>query len=227
MEFINEYHKLYERNRIWEKNTFLGVPMWKLPFDAFVIAELMYKVKPHFIIETGTGKGGSALFYAAIFELMGFGMVYTCDINLHNLLHDEFEWEDRISLLSGNSIDPSVIETIEEKIRNDFNMKDENGVFFDIGMNPCRGMVILDSWHSYEHVLKEMKIYKKFVDIGSYMVVEDTHTAGHPVPWEHEDGGPYQAVEEYLKTYDDFEVDWKCEKHLMTFNPKGYLRRVK
>jgi cephalosporin hydroxylase len=72
-----------------------------------------------------------------------------------------------------------------------------------------------------------MEIYKKFVDIGSYMVVEDTHAAGHPVPWEHENGGPYQAVEEFLSNNDDFEVDWECEKHLMTFNPKGYLRRVK
>ena len=91
-----------------------------------------------------------------------------------------------------------------------------------------RNMVLLDSWHEKEHVKKEMARYSPFVSIGSYMIIEDTHANGHPVPWEHDNDGPYEAVEDWLKLHGDYWVDdYECEKHLMTFNPKGYLKRIK
>jgi cephalosporin hydroxylase len=62
IDCVDDFHKLYERNRIWEKNTWLGIPCWKLPMDAFVIQELIVKTRPDYIIETGTGHGGSAMF---------------------------------------------------------------------------------------------------------------------------------------------------------------------
>jgi cephalosporin hydroxylase len=59
------------------------------------------------------------------------------------------------------------------------------------------------------------------------MIVEDTHAGnpGHPIKWKYDNKGSYEAVEAFLKMNDDFEIDWRCEKHLMTFNPRGYLRR--
>ena len=76
----DEYHKWYETNRIWEKTSWLGTPMWKLPFDAFIIQELICMIKPDLIIETGTGCGGSSVFYASIMQLLDKGEIITIDI---------------------------------------------------------------------------------------------------------------------------------------------------
>ena len=209
---IDEYHKFYEKNRIWEKNTFLGIPCWKLPMDAFVIQELIFKTKPEFIIETGTGYGGSALFYAAICELIGEGRIITVDIdNNKRKTHrwGQFEWEDRIKFIIGDSLD--------------------NKVFIDINETvgcESKCMVILDSWHSKEHVYREMLMYNKFVKQGGYMIIEDSHAAGNPVPWDYDDEGPMGAINQWINSYGDkWEIDTDCEKNLLTFNPKGYLRR--
>jgi len=208
MQALDEYHKLYEQARIWEKNTWLGVQFFKLPFDAFVIQELIVKIRPEYIIETGTAKGGSALFYASICELIGEGNVITVDINLQYDSNEigKYEFADRIKFIHGGST---------------------NSLTYDEVYGIARGkrnMVILDSWHTKEHVLNEMAMYSKLVPKGSYMIVEDTHANGHPVPWKWGDG-PYEAVEEWLSVHgSEWEIDWECEKHLMTFNPMGYLR---
>lgn len=207
----DEYHKWYETNRIWEKTSWLGTPMWKLPFDAFIIQELICMIKPDLIIETGTGCGGSSVFYASIMQLINKGKVLTIDID-----GSKIDWYDvptpimdRIYPLCGSSVDRETIDIIDDL----YNPKETT-------------MVILDSWHSYEHVLQEMLLYKNYVSRGSFMIVEDTHVSGHPVEWEHGDG-PYEAVQDFLEKHDNFIVDSLCEKYEMTFNPSGYLRRVK
>lgn len=214
MEFINEYHKLYENARIWEDTTWMGIPCFKWPPDAFIMQELIYKCKPDYIIETGTGRGGSAYFYASICELMGQGRVITCDIEKKYDLNKmaQYEWIDRIDFISGSSTNPLVIKEIKRIVG-----------------NTTKNIVILDSWHSCSHVLQEIGIYEAFVGEGMYLIVEDTHAGkpGHPVEWKYDDGGAYEAVEFFLDHNKDFEVDWNCERHLMTFNHKGYLRRVK
>ncbi len=217
--FIDEYQKLYEKSRIWEKNTWFGIPMWKLPFDAFVIQELIVEIRPQYIIETGTGHGGSAMFYAAICELLGEGGVISIDIDgskRNSNKWGNFQWEDRITFLHGGSTNPLTIKEIYKATGwNDLERR-----YYGNG-----GLVILDSWHTKEHVLKEMELYSEFVDVDSYMIVEDTHVNGHPVPWEYGEG-PHEAVDEWLKKHKNWEIDFKCEKHLMTFNPNGYLKRI-
>lgn len=213
--FIDEYHKLYEGSKIWSKNSFMGIPCWKLPLDLMVIQELIYKTKPEFIIETGTGHGGSALFYASLCELMGQGQVITIDINMSKKDSNKwgmFEWEDRIEFIYGGSVNSNVVDRIENLVK-DFN---------------C--MVILDSWHTEEHVYEEMNIYSKFVPVNGYMVVEDTHAGnpGNPIQWKYDDKGPSAAVEKFLEeNKGKWVVDYECEKHLMSFNMGGYLRRIK
>lgn len=212
IDCVDDFHKVYERNRVWEKNTWLGIPCWKLPMDAFVIQELIYKTRPEYIIETGTGHGGSALFYASVCELIGEGRVISIDIDEEKLKSHkwgQFEWEDRIKFILGSSLDGPIMQEVKETVGCD---------------SKC--MVILDSWHSMEHVYKEMVIYGRLVKSGGYMIVEDSHAAGNPVPWKYDDVGPMGAITQWLHSYgDQWEADYNCHKHLVTFNPKGYLRR--
>jgi len=211
----SNYHIQYEKERIWANNTWMGVPCWKLPMDAFVIQELIVKLKPEFIIETGTGMGGSAMFYASICELLGEGKVITIDIENRRSNNEFWKkrpqvlYEDRIKFIIGDSLNPIVINDVNETVG---------------CQSKC--MVILDSWHSKEHVYREMLMYNKFVKEGGYMIVEDSHAAGNPVPWEHNDEGPMGAIIQWIDSYgDSWEIDESCEKHKMTFNPCGYLRR--
>ena len=208
MRCIDEFHKHYENSRIWENNHWLGSGCWKLPFDAFIIQEILYDIRPEWIIETGTGRGGSALFYASICELLGEGKVITIDIEDNCDNNNQFHWEDRITYLHGSSTNPIIYKDVKYL---------------------CKGkknMVILDSWHSYEHVCKELEMYESFVPVDSYIIVEDTHVNGHPVPWPH-GKGPYEAVDWFLSTRDNWQREYWTEKHLMTFNPGGFLRRIK
>ena len=204
------YHMWYEKNKIWEGNTWIGIPCWKLPIDAFVVQEIIEKTMPEFIIETGTGHGGSASFYASVFELLGQGHVITVDIeDRHDPNLFKYIWGDRITLMTGNSIDPNIFSEIKEKIGD---------------RRKC--MVILDSWHTMDHVYKEMEMYSQLVPKGGYMIVEDSHVNGNPVPWKWNDKGPMGAIEKWIEKYGyDWEIDKECEKHGMTFNPNGFLRR--
>lgn len=209
---IDKYHKMYENERIWEKNSWMGIPCWKLPMDMIVLQELIFKTKPEFIIETGTAYGGSALFYASICELIGKGEVISIDIDSKKLLSNKlgkFAWEDRITWMNGDSLDYKTLEMVKKATKDSKN---------------C--MVILDSWHSKEHVYREMLMYSKYVKKDGYMIVEDSHAAGNPVPWVYDDEGPMGAIVQWIHSYsDEWEIDKECEKHLMTFNPNGYLRR--
>lgn len=211
---VDKFHQEYERKRIWETTTWLGVPAWKLPFDAWVMQEIIFMVKPDLIIETGTGHGGSALFYASVLELIGKGIVITVD--KENKI-PEFQshsvrrlWRDRVLFRQADSLE--VFAEIKRGIR----------------MEPADEavIVILDSWHTKEHVLKEMEIYGSIVTKDSYLIVEDTHSNGHPVEWEWGEG-PMEAVCEFLKAHSEYEIDHWPERLGMTFNPNGYLRRVR
>ncbi len=208
-ESIDRFHIHYEQNRIWENARWLGVPIWKLPFDAFIIQELIYKIKPDYIIETGTGKGGSAVFYASILELIGKGTVITIDIDpSFNKNNIQENLRKRIIQITGDSVSHQVFTKVDALTAGE------------------KSLVLLDSWHIYYHVLKELELYSQFVSTGSYIIVEDTHI-NNPVPWEYGDDGPMEAVKKFLSMRDDFIADKECEKHGMTFNPNGYLKRVK
>jgi len=210
MKISDEYHKYFEKKRLWETITWFGIPMWKLPNDALILQEIIWETGPDVIIETGTGMGGSALFYASILKLFdNRGIVVTIDkekkVDFSSMW---FPWSDAIVQIIGSSDELSVIREVEKHCKH-FNT-----------------MVILDSFHSYEYVTKELQIYSRYVSEGCYLVVEDTHVSGHPVEWKY-GKGPYEAVQEFLSHNDCFEIDLYRERLEMTFNPHGYLRRVK
>ena len=86
--------------------------------------------------------------------------------------------------------------------------------------------MILDSDHSKPHVLRELELYSGFVTPGSYLIVEDTNLNGHPA-YPDFGPGPMEAVDKFLSANDEFVVDQRCERFLLTMYPKGYLRRVR
>ena len=86
-------------------------------------------------------------------------------------------------------------------------------------------LVVLDSDHTRDHVLKEMHIYGPMVTLGSYIIVEDSNLNGHPVN-PAAGPGPMEAIDAFLEESDGFVIDATREKYLVSFNPRGYLKRV-
>jgi cephalosporin hydroxylase len=205
-KIVRRFHRLYyyARKQTWANTFWLDVQTAKCPLDLWIYQEIICQTKPDIIIETGTAGGGSALFLASICDLLNRGRIITIDSR---------EWggrpdHQRIKYLTGSSVSEEIAEEIRRLI------KDEDSV-----------MVILDSDHSAEHVLRELNIYSQFVNKGNYLIVEDTNVNGHPVLPLY-GAGPMEAVEQFLKHRKDFAVDRQREKYFMTFNPKGYLRRA-
>lgn len=204
----------------------LGRPVLQLPTDIMALQELIWEVKPDLIIETGIAHGGSIIFSASMLELLGGdGLVVGIDIDIRE--HNRIEIEKhpmfkRITLLEGSSID----EKIEEQVNS-------------IAKNRKKIMVILDSFHTHEHVLKELEIYSKFVSVDSYLIVFDTNIEFncddiHEInkdlpkrPWS-VGNNPWTAVKEFLKINETFIIDKSIEsKIVFTSAPDGFLKKVK
>ncbi len=206
---VDSFHQLYYDSNLlggtWRNTRFLGVPAQKCPLDLFIYQEILFDLKPDLIIEAGTASGGGAYFLASMCELMGHGEVVTIDIT-NTVVSPSHK---RIKYILGSSTSEQVYRQVENIA------KDKKSI-----------LVILDSDHSKKHVLRELKLYNKFVSIGSYLIVEDTNINGHPVNKEYGDG-PMEAVEEFLTKNKEFEIDKSREKYYLTFNPNGYLKKIK
>jgi cephalosporin hydroxylase len=172
--------------------------------DLWVIQETISELSPSLIIECGTNRGGSALFYAHLLDLIGSGEIITVDIRkLHELRHP------RITFLVGSTTSREVYDRVAEVALR------SNGPV----------MVILDSDHSHEHVLRELELYAPLVTPGSYCLVQDGVIDVLPC-FKGDRPGPLGAIERFLKSHDEFEIDYfKCERFLITHHPKGWLRR--
>ena len=205
-EVVRRFHRIYysANRRTWRNTHWRGVPVFKCPLDLWVYQEILHEVRPDLIVEAGTKHGGSAYHLASICDLLGHGAVVTIDINpLPNR-----PAHPRITYVTGSSTDPSVVGQVDERI-----------------VDGSSVMVILDSDHSREHVLAELDIWHSRVSIGSYLIVEDTNINGHPVT-ENLGPGPWEAVTEWLPRHPGFRRDATREKFFLTFNPRGYMKRV-
>lgn len=197
------FHRLYYDTAVWKDTYWLGVRTQKCPLDLWIYQEILHETRPDLILETGTAHGGSALYLASVCDLLGRGEVVTVDIYPIEGRPEH----DRITYITGSSTADEVVAEVERLVT-----------------GHERVLVILDSDHSRDHVLDELRIYSRFVTPDSYLVVEDTNVNGHPVMPEH-GPGPMEALEEYLAETDEFEVDIAREKFFMTFNPRGFLRK--
>jgi cephalosporin hydroxylase len=203
---VERFHRLYygHSGRTWRNTYWLGISLQKCPLDLWVYQELLNEVQPQLVVETGTCAGGSALYLASCLDLIGRGRVITIDI----LEREGLPAHERIEYLTGSSTDAAIIERVRHEAT---------------AVSPV--MVILDSDHSRDHVLGELRAYARFVTPGSYLVVEDTNINGRPV--ERAFGpGPHEAVESFLREDPSFTRDTTCEKFFLTFNPGGFLRRL-
>jgi cephalosporin hydroxylase len=191
--------------QIWANTRWLGVQALKGPWDLWIAQELLEETRPDLLIETGVAQGGSALYYASVFELLGGGEVVGVDLDTSSVASAVRE-HPRIRLLEGGSTDPEVVSALSEASRGK------------------RTMVVLDSDHSAAHVLQELKSLAPLVAPGCYLIVEDT-AIGRPLGKELLPG-PAEALEEWLAEGQPFEVDRSREKFLLTGSPGGYLRRI-
>ena len=214
--FLRMNQHKYSYNFSW-----MGRPIIAYPQDMIAMQEIIYEVKPDLIIETGVAHGGSIVYYASLLELIGTGgLVLGIDIDIrkHNRdLIEEHPMMKRIQLIEGSSVSDEVINQVKAIVSKKKTI-----------------MVCLDSNHTHEHVLQELKLYAPLTSAGSYCVVFDTVVEDMPddYDWGHRTWGkgnsPKTAVWEYLKTHDEFEVDKSIDnKLLISVAPDGYLKRVK
>jgi len=198
----------------------LGRPIIQFPQDIIAMQEIIWRVKPDLIIETGIAHGGSLIFYASMLELLGGnGQVLGIDIDIREHNRKEIEQHPmfkRIAMIQGSSTD----ETTTKKV-------------YEFAKERKQVLVALDSHHTHEHVLNELQLYSPLVTKGSYLVVFDTIVQDMPEdffrdrPWG-KGNNPQTAVREFLKTNDRFIIDKDIEnKLLITVAPDGYLRCIK
>lgn len=205
----------YSYNFCW-----MGRPIIQFPQDILAMQEIIWDIKPDLIIETGIAHGGSLVFYASMLELLGGdGQVLGIDVDIREHNRSEIEKHPmfkRITMIQGSSTDNIVLKQIYEIA------KDKKCI-----------MVVLDSNHTHDHVLKELELYSPLVTKGSYLVVfdtvvEDMHEDFFPDrPWR-KGNNPKTAVWQFLKSNSRFEIDRQIEdKLLITVAPNGYLKCIK
>lgn len=220
-ETVDRFHQLYYDaglvHKAWGGVTWFDVPVRKNPFDLWHYQQVLVAMKPDLIIETGTLLGGSAFYFATLFDLIGKGRVITIDI------------DDGETTLSREKVKPAKYRPAHPRIEY-VKVSSTDPVIVAHAAKAAQGaatvLVILDSDHSQKHVYNELKAYAPFVTPGSYVVVEDGNVNGHPVFPEH-GPGPFEAVHQFLAEEKNFEIDRASETHFLTFNPDGWLKRLR
>jgi len=219
-ELVRSFFELTQPYRYSYNFDWLGVPIIQYPQDIVAVQELIWRIQPSAIVETGIAHGGSLILSASILSLIGGdGVVVGVDIDIREHNRKRLEAHPlygRLRLIEGSSIDESIVQRV----------KDEVGPRKPV-------LVFLDSMHSHSHVLRELELYSPLVEPGSYLIVFDTVIEDLPPgsfpdrPWDVGDS-PATAVKEFLSRTDRFIVDEELENRLLfTVAPGGFLKCVK
>ena len=219
----------------WSYNfSWFGRPAIQLPNDAWALQELVWKVRPDLIIETGIAHGGSLIYSASLLALLDLcdatergetldprkpsRKVLGIDIDIRSHNREAIEAHPlfaRIDMIEGSSTDADTV----AKVR-------------DVASDFKRILVCLDSNHTHDHVLAELEAYAPLVTPGSYCIVFDTLVEETPEllsagrPWG-PGNSPKSAVHAFLKDRTDFEIDSRIDKKLLiTVAPDGFLKRT-
>lgn len=200
--------------------SWLGRPIIKYPQDIAIMQELIWKVRPDLIIETGIAHGGSIIFSSSMMELLGNGgKVIAVDIDIRKHNREEIEKHPmykNITMLEGSSVDEKIVQQISDYAKDFKNV-----------------MIVLDSNHSHDHVYRELELYTPLVSVGSYILLPDTFVEFFPKgyvtnrPWD-VGNNPFTAMEAFLKTTTDFVKDETITDKLLITEALGggYLKRV-
>lgn len=210
-------HKYY-----WVHQTnWMGEPCLQVAQDMLALQEAVFKSRPDYIIESGVAWGGTMLYLASLLKIFGGKKIVGVDIFIPDdlrgrLMSEDNPVRDMIDLIEGSSIDVDIVARIRSIVG-----------------DSKKVLVLLDSDHTHDHVLKELQLLSPFVSAGQYLICGDTTIERQPPAEERprawgKGNNPATALKEFLSDRDDFEVDYELEnKLLLTNNPGGYLRRVR
>lgn len=192
------------QKRIMEECTYHGIPTLKNPLDFWIYREILCSTRPDAVIEIGNFHGGSTLALAHVCDVLGSGRIIAVDSE-HDKIHASVKAHPRITLITGEAtaVAPQVREAVA-------------------GAGSV--MIVEDSLHTYENTLNVIRAYADLVTVGNYLIVEDG-ICHHgldigPKP------GPYEAVETFIRSNGNFIIDRGKENFGITWNPKGYLKRI-
>jgi cephalosporin hydroxylase len=192
------------QRRIMNESTYFGIETWKSPTDFWIYQELLCELRPDVIIEIGNHRGGSTLALAHLCDCLQHGRVIGVDLSQADIAAP-VSAHPRITLIEGDAC--ASFDSVASLIRSEDEV-----------------LVIEDSSHTFDNTLGVLETYSRLIKLGGYFIVEDgiCHHGldGGPFP------GPYEAVETFLSQNPGFVVDRNRETFLVTWNPKGYLRRV-
>lgn len=193
------------QKRILTETTYCGVKALTNPMDFWVYQEIIFRSKPDIIIEIGTNWGGTALALAHQLDLIGKGRFIGVDIDLSKVPNQVRE-HPRITLLESDAV--QAYQTVRE-------------IVSDVD----KVLIIEDSSHTFENTLNVLRAYCDFVSVGGYFIVEDSicHHGLDVGP----EPGPYEAIEAFIKGNDKFIIDRSMESFVLTWNPKGFLKRIR
>jgi cephalosporin hydroxylase len=191
------------QDRIINKTSYFGIKTLQSPNDFWVYQEIIYNTKPDVLIEIGNYFGGSTLALAHIFDAMGHGRIIGLDID-QTKIPELVTSHPRITLIEGDACQS--YDQVKALISSDE-----------------RVLIIEDSSHTYENTLNILRLYSRFIKPNGYFIVEDSicHHGLSVGP----NPGPYEAVESFIEEGADFDIDREQESFLITWNPKGYLKR--
>ena len=224
---LREDRDLHALSRMWARAvapykyaynfSWMGRPIVQVPQDVMALQELIFKVEPRVIVETGIAHGGSLVFHASMLSLLGgdrLAIGVDREIRPHNRTALEAHpMRERFALVEGSSTDPAIVQQVYDLVD---------------GRGPV--LVVLDSDHTHEHVLAELRAYAPLVGAGSYLVVLDTLVSDLPEElyagkrWSRT-SNPRSAVTEFLRECPRFSIDEDVDaKLLISVGPGGYLR---
>jgi cephalosporin hydroxylase len=178
--------------------TWLGRPVIQLADDLVRLQEIVYRVQPDVIVETGIAHGGSLIFHASLCKLLGRGRVIGIDVDIRSHNRAAIEAHPMfplITLFEGSSIDPEIVDMVKGTIAPGESV-----------------LVVLDSNHTKSHVRAELEAYAPLVAPGSYVVAMDGHvmesaaqssTAG--ADWA--TNNPNVAVREFANEHPEFTIE--------------------
>jgi len=212
-----QWTKVAAENRLSYELEWLGVPVIQTPEDLFLMQELIFRMQPDFIVETGIAHGGSLIYYASLLELLNKGTVIGIDIDIRKHNKDVIQKHPmykRIEMIQGSSTSPQVIQQLRKRIPRN-----------------SKVIVCLDSDHTKTHVLRELELYHNFILPGGYLVVFDTNTSELAelgvCEEKYVNNSPMEAIQEFLQNNDSFAIDENFNKLYISYSPNGYLKRIK
>jgi len=199
---LREWIERFQNEIVLKEVHYRGVMSWKNVLDLWVIQEIIQETKVEVVIEIGAKHGGTTLWLSDIMRIYGGGTVVSLDIN-----RPPIEFPDNVHFILGDSISPETVAQVKAL---------------------CAGkrtMCIADGNHAADHVLQELRLYGPLITEGCYFIAEDGIV--DVMDWKRFTPGPMAAAHRFLQETDEFEIDRRREKFLITYAPDGFLKRVK